>query len=296
MNFLKQLKKEVHTLNLTDKLEIAYFIYRRTGEFFDYDPLYVYGTRKEKQQIIKKKVNIRNIKKREILCYSWAHMYAKLLNAFGITAMVTNIMEEHYYVIFWINNVKFSADLAFGYGTDIYAIKFGLPLHKFNSSSRKINEEILQKEQTTYRNKTSIAEVLNLIKEELTNKKIIDKDTQEERNLTEEEYIYESMKAIETIINFPRPNIRFMSGTEFIYIIMNSFLNTSSTAYSTQFFNTQKEIYIEVYSIIIGDKIHYFAYQEMKNGYYEFHEVARKYIEELLMNYSTKNEHNLKFT
>lgn len=113
MDLIKILKYELSELQLTDKFQIARYIYVRTGELFNYDPLYEIldcNDQEEKFELINKRVDIHNVTDFNIVCYSWANMYKDLLSEFGINAKVIE-SPFHSHVIFSINDKKYTADL-----------------------------------------------------------------------------------------------------------------------------------------------------------------------------------------
>ena len=129
MNLLQQMKKEIHQLNLKSKEEIAYFLYVRTGELFYYDPHYLFGTNEEKRDLEQNRVDIQNVYDFNIICCSWAHLYATLLHTFHIQAKVIE-NEYHSYVEFTIKDQEYIADITTG-NMDINEIKFGKKIQNF---------------------------------------------------------------------------------------------------------------------------------------------------------------------
>ena len=121
MDLVVKLKQEIEKLQLQNSLEIAYFLYIRTGEIFEYDPRWEVASDKEAKQIFEKKIDIHNISSFKIVCSSWAYLYADLLQEFNIPAEV--IGKRHLKVKFWIEKEEYIADITDHY-EDIWRIKF----------------------------------------------------------------------------------------------------------------------------------------------------------------------------
>ncbi len=52
MNLVEKFKQEIQELNLKEPYEIAYFLYIRTGEIFEYNPLWEIASDKESRKNI----------------------------------------------------------------------------------------------------------------------------------------------------------------------------------------------------------------------------------------------------
>ena len=127
MNLLEVLKNEINSLHITDKEIIKNYIFRRTGEIFNYNPLWSYGNAVDKINIRNTKVDIKNVQNLNIVCFEWADYYVSLLNAFDIEAKSVG-NNSHKYVIVKINNKLFIEDLTKD-GEDFIRIKYGFELY-----------------------------------------------------------------------------------------------------------------------------------------------------------------------
>lgn len=97
MNLLEMMQNEIKSHNLTNKQDIKNYIYIRTGQIFDYDPVYLISTQEEKEAFKSKRIDIKNVTDFKITCFSWAHLFADLLNVFDIPTVVA-IENNHAYV------------------------------------------------------------------------------------------------------------------------------------------------------------------------------------------------------
>lgn len=86
MNLEELMKREVSELKLTDELEIAYYLYMRTGQIFYYNASFMFSSLEEKEKYTYEKPNIKNIKKLFLICYELSDIMVDLLHSFGISA------------------------------------------------------------------------------------------------------------------------------------------------------------------------------------------------------------------
>lgn len=264
MNLLEILRQEIENLQIEDKMDIASYIYVRTGEIFQYNPLWEIGNQRDIKNLRSEEIDIQNITNFYITCFSWSKIYKELLKAFKIPSV--DIGKSHAKVQFYVNKTWYIADITKNY-EDITRIKFKLPLKNFPFSSN-------------YQGKP-IDDVLKVIKKELLN-----------QNLTLEEYTLRVCKLIENIMQFPRENIGFVSGREFIEKIFKFLLEY--TPESSLFFDKERQVYVNIYTFSFSYVNYYFSYQKMANGYYEFHEIDTKELCYLLDEYSVIDDYALK--
>lgn len=288
MNLIKELKDEITELNLTDKVQIKDYIYIRTGELFNYDPMWVFSSYEERQIIRNKHVDISNVTDFNIVCFSWASMYKELLNEFGISSnVVFTENKEHAFVEILLDGKKYIADLMLDY-QDIMRIKFGMETcfncqivdDKYNLDNYKKDDEI------DFLKGKNMEDILNKIKLKLQFLKLRLKSNNEE-------YVYQVFKTIETIMNFPRANIGYISGLKFICKLLEIFVDTNYHPYNTHFFNNENGIYIEVYTVYRNNNICYFAYKKNENNTYELHEITSNDIRLYLNNLKSIRAYNL---
>lgn len=122
-------------------------------------------------------------------------------------------------------------------------------------------------------------DILVQIKKELKRK-------QKEKNLNKDEYVYLVYESICTVMNFKRENVGFVCGIQFIRNMLKVLIGERYIPSNVHYFDKEKSIYIEVYSIMINGYKHYFAYEMSEKGFYELNEVSEEYIEELFNQYS----------
>lgn len=261
MNLLELLKQEVKALKLTTKEEIAYYLYIRTGEIFDFNPSFKIRENKNKQDtIMKKRINIRNVTSYFITCSTWTYLYKDLLEAFGIDAN-----DEHYndYSHYWVEIPRkeeyILADMTAGY-KDFFSIKFGLPVNNFDYKSKRKLDIKQFNQKMHYFKGIEIKEILEMIKHEL-----------QEKYQDKEEYFYAVFQVISLILNVHRNGVGYESGKEYIDYLCKFFLGKYHYNQTTFY---DKNIFIRVYMFLYKGVKHYFAYQKLENGYFELHEIT----------------------
>lgn len=288
MNLLELLRKEIVSHNITEPLKIAQYIYVRTGELFEYDPLWLFATKEEKEIIKNKKIDIENVTDFKIVCFTWARMYTRLLHAFGIVARVKNIpetdkKEAHANVEVLINGNTYIADIT-ALNKDLECIKFGMDTHYNCQIYKKVYEEkyhFAEVGNDVYTRNIKMEDILKRIKDEL-------KDKYKDKKLNKDEFVYIVYKLICTIMSFPRKNVGFVSGTKFIRDILKASIGDSYIPYNIHYYDKEKNIYIGVYLIIKNGDKHYFAYQKSNEGTYSMNEITEDELRTIKYMYSSK--------
>lgn len=139
MDLVTKLKAEIACLNLTDKLEIAYYLYTRVGEIFEYNPAFIFMSKNEQDEIIENDksysqiLDINNIDYNQGICYRLSYILQKLASAFGIEADVVEIEKNgnhHAFVRITIDGKIYELDLTKNY-EDFTLIKLGLKVKNF---------------------------------------------------------------------------------------------------------------------------------------------------------------------
>ena len=90
-----------------NKLEKAICIYLLLGKYLTFDYfffLYTDWRRRNRYYDI-------SLDNREIMCYEFSRIYSKLLEKYGIDALIVGNSTGHYYVSFNIDNVSYNADI-----------------------------------------------------------------------------------------------------------------------------------------------------------------------------------------
>ena len=264
-------------------------MYIRTGQIFDYDPRFELVTKEEKEKILAKRIDIHNVEDFEIVCTTWSYMFVDLLHEFGIHAKVIPAPRGfHQNVVITLSNgEKMSADMMLGL-QDLSSIKIGQKIICNSFLNRKLNEQFRKIDKVIhYDQGISVDEVLEMIKNEIENS-----------NLNEDEKLDKYFEAISYIINFPRKySIGYSSGNNLIYDLLKELTKLSySSCNPCTFYNLEENIFIDVYSIELSDKVIYYAYEKNANGLYEFHKIDEDKIDFYLEQYQSKNESSLKRT
>lgn len=275
-NLLKNLELEINLLGIKDNpYKIARYIYIRLGELFEYDPYSEYASEEKKNILKAKKIDIRNVKSFQFICDSYAYMYAELLNYFGISAKVVDT-KEHVYVIYTIEEKMYLADLTSG-NEDITRIKFGLkPIYnrQIHPIAPKEDHTFDEIDQEIYVNGVTTEEALDTLKIILMRKKI-------HQRWSQEEYIYHVFKVIESIMNFDRNAIGFVSGVTYIYYLLNFFIENYDICH-THFLNQNDGLEMELFYTKIDNNIFYFKYQKTIDGFYKLKEISEKQLSEII--------------
>lgn len=285
MNLLETMKNEISKLQLSDKLKIAQYIYIRTGELFEYDPLWIFSTPDERESLKFKQINIKNVTDFNITCFSWARMYVELLQSFGIVARVKYVDDnfygrqtltlenstKHAFVEIILNGTIYISDLTASF-KDLVAIKLGLDTYYNSQLSRKFDEKEYKFSKVSedingYRK--SIKQALQIIR----NKLDIKRDKQ-----NNEEYIYKIYELIGSIIELSGMQSGFVIGTKSIDFLLKYFIGEDYKICNKYFFDKEKSTYIKVYETSIKGTSHYFSYSKMPSGTYGLQEVTREQV------------------
>lgn len=294
MNLLAEIKREVKEKNLTNKKDIKDYIYKRTGELFNYDPLLLFADTIERQLLIGKKVDIKNVTCFDILCIQWAHLYVDLLKEFGIVARVRQ-KGEHRFVEVFMDGKTYIDDLIIGY-TDITRIKFGMnPIcnnienYQLKTKYCEINDTSISTSTTesSNSNKINIEDSLKLTKTNLELVRI-------NMNLSNSKFNHLAFKTIETIIkNYEKINNGFVATCAFVKNLITDFVGQDLDEYACYFYNKDEKSYIKVYSIPVEDKIYYFSIYSFNNENSRVSEISETDVKTLLENYNIKDAENL---
>lgn len=277
MNLLEMMKQEVSDLKLVDKLEIAYYLYMRTGQIFDYVPFVPFLSWEEKEVYKTHRVDAQNIQNKYLICYSWAYLYKDLLESFGIFC---NVVEQnlHAYVTFIHDGESYVADLMSKY-EDLCRIKVGLPVLNFG---KKFNNSLISYSgnfDTAYghfleKTKSTLLASRNAMAEKW------------DKIVAKHEYEFLVFKSIEKIMNEKHKDVEFLVGEKYISSLLKEFIYQGFTPSKAYFHDLNFENFIVVYSLTRGnEKPCYFSYEKCENGFYELHEVPLIYVQSLLGSY-----------
>ncbi len=304
MDLLGALKQEIASLGLTDKLKIAQYIYKRTGDLFEYDPLWIFSSVEERENLRKKKIDIRNVTDFDITCFSWAILYNELLHAFSIVSRVKYVEEEvfdpirkvsikkpvHAYVEVFFNGRVYRADLTASY-KDMIGIKYGLDTYYNCQISKKpyedkfdfsyVDEDVYQKDSNT----ESLLEQLKKELEEI-----------QKKCRSKEEYSYYVYQKIGDFINALKVSTGYVIGVKYVQALLKMFLGDEHLLQNVYFYNRDKSVYIAIHQVTVGRITHYFAYKKTPEGNYEMHEVTPEVVELYYSMYSYKLSKDLKNT
>lgn len=286
MNLLDTLNKEIIDKKITNKLDIARYIYKRTGTLFKYDSLWYFSTPLEKETLKNKNVNLINVTNFNITSASWANMYNELLHNFGIVSRIKSVevklydsTTSNYYienigseVEILIDGQIFVADLTKNLN-DLVALKFGLS----PSYDCKTRFEI-EKNNTNNLNQLKKSEKINKIKQMLDIIK-----TQE--HLNDEEFNYQVFRAIQNNVDFSKPNVGFPEGKIYIDLLLKTIIGDYYMSNNICFYNKENNKYISLYVVPLNGINQYFSYETGPSGLYKFHDIPKETIDFYFQNY-----------
>lgn len=267
MNILELLKNEINILKIDNKYKIARYLYIRTGEIFNYDPIYVFSSEEIRELLKKKKINSKNVTSFDLICFSWANLYAELLESFNIKYQIIR-NDNHAAIIVVIDNKMFLADLT-NRNIDISRIKFGTKIQNFYQIYRNKNEEKFSFQQIDNEIYTKGVELEKTISKLKTSANIL------KTQMPIDEYNYFFFNLIQKIVNIPRENVGFMSGIVFISELLKEFNFDKNNFRNTHYFDINKKIFIDVYETLVNGNSHYFAYQKY-NKNYRLQEISKE--------------------
>lgn len=302
MDLLGTLKQEIASLRLTDKLKIAQYIYKRTGDLFEYDPLWIFSSVEERENLRKKKIDIRNVTDFDITCFSWSVLYNELLHAFSIASRVKYVEEEvfdpirkisikkpvHAYVEVFLNGRVYRSDLTASY-KDMIGIKYGLDTYYNCQISKKSYEDKFDfsyVDEDVYQKDSNVESFLEQLKKELEEIK--------KKCRSKEEYSYYVYQKIGAFINTLKVSTGYVIGVKYVQALLKMFLGDEHFMQNIYFYNRDKSVYIAIHQVTVGRITHYFAYKKTSEGNYEMHEVTPEVVELYYSMYSYKLSKDLK--
>ncbi len=278
MNLLKLLKEEIKDKNISDKLQIAQYIYVRIGQLFQYDPLWLFGTNYDRIRIKNKIIDIENINDFNLVCFSWARMYKELLENFSINCKIVQLMNHDNVQVF-INKRRYLADLTASY-EDITRIKFNMNTY-FNCQISECFgsnvKEFKTVDDTVYERKIKLEEKLKIIKEKLKQLWI---STEENDN----DYVSTVFNLTCSLVN-NSGDVGFVSGITFINYILKYFISDEYKPKVMHLWDNDNS-YAKVY-YFSEDK--YFIYRKDKNGLFKFDSCNKEQLKMLRKIYMEKD-------
>lgn len=276
MNLLEILKEEIKKLNITNKLDIARYIYIRTGEIFEYDALWYFGDKDIREKIKRKKIDIRNVTDNKLVCFNWSVMYQELLKEFNIFSNIkyelksvydekTNTYKKevkHAYVEVLVDKKIYKADIT-GTLKDFVSIKFGYDTVNNCQVYRNVLDKqyVFQEYNNLYAE--NIKEILSIVRN-------VD-------NITENEYIYLIYRLLEEKLDFKKGNIGFVTEKVYIDSLLTLFNINKEKYINTNYYDIDKKIFISVYKLNIDNITYYFSF-EKNDDKYEFKEISYKKV------------------
>lgn len=278
MNLLNLLKLEIEEKGiLNDKFAIARYIYIRTGELFDYQPLYGIFPTKIQEDFNYERKDITDIRDWWIICYSWSRLYVDLLTAFNINAKVIE-KGGHAKALVMIDGYDIVADLTTNF-TDFYFVKFGFPTKNYTCEKEGFEEEVGNVDKKIgYSLDMPTDEVLKMFKKEITND-----------SFSLDEMVENAFLACKYYLDFHQ--IASISATRFILYFVNYVTNN---IFKEQFLNTfvfdfRSNTRIDIFSI--NDCCYIYG---MFDGVYKFRKASLNEIKELDQEYESCNSNEMK--
>lgn len=270
MNLVEYLKEEVERLHLQDKLEIAKFIYWKTGELFDYNQaLFCYPKNSvEREKVINEKIDIYNIKSPFLICTSWAKMYVELLQEFEIPAKIVDF-GEHRYVKILVDEKEVVADLTWGIYKDISMIKLGFRPNNFVVNGNNTFENNFQ--MNDYHG-ISTEQALAILKTEVN----LDKYSRDVK-------VKKAFEIVQLIINIERSNVYFNSGFNLILKLLDYFLEIEAEFVEyTCCYNADYTSFFGVFRSFAGVEDDYYIYEQEEDHFYHLKKVSGEQVDNLM--------------
>ncbi len=261
MDLLQLFQREMDSQQINKKLEIARYLYIRTGEIFEYDPFYAFASVEEAKQISEKRLDMRKITDFRITCTSWSYLYVDLLKAFHISAEVVE-RNGHAYVVIFIDKKTFLADLT-NDNEDLMRIKFKLKTifqrqiapeaPKVESSFDIIDEKIYRRGRKTEEGIYNVKRYLKELKTKLP------------KETVREDYAYVVFKTIEQMLpSYKIDNIGIVSGTKFIEHLLLEFEVDYPFSFK-RLYDRKTGNCSHIYIIKHNGKEHFFSYDKQNN-------------------------------
>lgn len=277
MNLLNLLKLEIEEKGiLNDKFAIARYIYIRTGELFDYQPLYGIFPTKIQEDFNYERKDITDIRDWWIICYSWSRLYVDLLTAFNINAKVIE-KGGHAKALVMIDGYDIVADLTTNF-TDFYFVKFGFPTKNYTCEKEGFEEKVGNVDKKIgYSLDMPTDEVLKMFKKEITND-----------SFSLDEMVENAFLACKYYLDFHQ--IASISARRFILYFVNY---VTDNIFKEQFLNTfvfdfSSNTRIDIFSI--NDCCYIYG---MSDGVYKFRKASLDEIKELDQEYESCNSNEM---
>lgn len=215
MDLVELMKKEILSENITTLEEIKDHLYKRSGQIFTFDPKSAFCTDEERQILNAERIDVRNVQKFSLNCFSWAYAFVDLLHSFNIDARVVIMCnengKEHAGVEAIINGNKYYMDLMARF-EDIIRIKFNFePQYNIQIKNDDEKKDIEEKNKKG----RSLEKFLEIAKEKL----------EKEYSKSDKEYNYRVFKFIEGCLNSSiwGFDIDYITGIQFINKLMFTF-------------------------------------------------------------------------
>ncbi len=119
--------------------------------------------------------------------------------------------------------------------------------------------------QIGYRKNTEI--MLSMLKKEL-----------QEKYPNKEDYIYNSYKAVQYIMQFPKERMEHTSGRKYIHFLLKYFLEDLYKYCNGKFYSIENNIFIQAYGVQLSNQFIYYLYRRKNKQGYSFQEVPKKTI------------------
>lgn len=294
MNLVELLKEEIAKLGLTNPLLIAQYVYKRTGELFQYDPLWLFASKEELSVLRKKDIDVYNIESFNLTCFSWSKIYHQLLTALNIPSDIKYIYRKengdiptHAYVEVYIDNKAYLADLTASY-QDMFRIKYGMDTYYNLQLSKKPYSDTY-----TYDNDSDTVYQRN---EEIDKKlmELADKAHKADREMDDlEEYTYLIYQYVSEFFNTIKVDTGYVVGVKYIQYLLKRFLGEAYLMQNIYFYDKERGIYVAVHQLLVDGAMHYFAYRLKDGDMYEFKEISKDEVDYYFMFYPYKLSHDL---
>ena len=277
-----------------DDFTIIRYIYLYVCNLFSYDTRFYYASYDYKKQIYNREIDIKNVEKYEIVCYTCARVLVDLLSLFGIQAEIvrdTNYEFQHAYVIVKHKGKVLMLDPTKKHDTT--RVKMQSPTYDFQTliddpifsdqlvdADRQIYEKLQNKnDYNVLYNSDSINDLINMI--DINAKK---------RNISKAELFFEKMYAIEGLINTRTDFSRYDDIDYYFGYLINKFRMNEVKPYvkPAVFFKKDDPEMEEIINLVFVEYENYppvFYIVERVDNNYKIREISKEEMKEKLDEY-----------
>ena len=231
------LKEEILNMQFShpewDLFTLVRWIYLKTCTIFTYDWRYFYEDDFQRKEIYDLTLDISHITVTDIICSTWAKLFADALRCLDIEAQIVSDVPPHCYVLFDLNGMTIKADATKGY--DLSRVKIGCSTNGFKALH--FNKDFLQKldlsdEMIGYKQMLYTDEVIKRLKTDFLEDGYTNNQNSFEFANVDYKQIIFKIELLQTLINDTQKVNKFHD-TDFYLSYLGRNLLTSQERYET---------------------------------------------------------------